>query len=246
MVRGTFVFITEDVNQNKHIYMSTEFNGGMCLDNSGYGKEVVDNYLNGFRDLEDFKGFVKRFNEEHFGYPEELVYEITERDIKEDNFTFENVTNFFRFADWSYHSDYYFFYNDTTDDIEVLAANGVVKINVGGGAVFNYDKFKMTELDSGLISSEESYEFEDEAQIYEFMNKGLTREEAEEASGYSYIHEICGVYNDYEDYGIEIINELIGVESWLENYIDYEKYARDIVNDDGSKLLSSGRIITYS
>lgn len=246
MTKGTFVFLTNDAKGNRVIYMTTEFNGCMYLDDGGYGKEVVDRFEEGFDNLDQFKAYVKAFNEEHFQYPEKLVWRITKKEIENDTFTFDGVDNFYKFADWSYHSDYYFWYNNTDDDIEVLAENGVVQINSSGGAVFNYRAFKETVLDSGLLKAGDSIDFAEEAEIYSFMNAGLTREEAEEISGYSYIHEVCGIYDDLEDYGRSVITESIGVESWLEDYIDYERYARDTVSDDGSRLLSSGRVITYS
>lgn len=244
MTRGTFVFLTNDAKGNRVIYMTTEFNGGMYLDDDGYGKEVVDRFEEGFDNLEQFKAYVKCFNEENFQYSKKLVWRITKKEIKNDTFTFDGVDNFYKFADWSYHSDYYFWYNNTDDDIEVLARNGVVNINANGAAVFNYRNFVETKLDSGFTT--ESADFAEEAEIYSFMNAGLTREEAEDISGYSYIHEICGIYDDLEDYGRSVIMECNGVEEWLENYIDFERYGRDVVNDDGSKLLCSGRVITYS
>ena len=243
MTRGTLVFLTNDAKGNRAIYMTTEFNGSMYLDD-GYGQEVVDRFEDGFDNLEEFKAYVKDFNKENFQYSEKLVWKITKKEFENDTFTFNNVDNFYKFVDWSYHSDYYFWYNNTDDNIEVLARNGVVDIPPSGAAVFNYSDFLETKLDSGLTT--ESVDFADEAEIYAFMNAGLTREEAEDISGYSYIHEICGVYDDLEDYGRSVVMECGSVESWPENYIDFERYGRDVVNDDGSKLLCSGRVITYS
>ena len=71
MTRGQIV-----VFHSKGITTSTEFNGDMYFPDgewAGHGQQVVD-ALKDIKTVDDYKQFVKAFNDEHFQYEEDLFY----------------------------------------------------------------------------------------------------------------------------------------------------------------------------
>lgn len=259
MTRGKFVLIIADENDERHYYTSTEFNGNMYI-KAGYGEEILKTYTSeNIQSIEDWKKYVDDFNQKHFSYDNEWMY----GEIKEENcekcigdifnctgcpkentckihYDFENVENLFDITYYKYYSDYTYWLNLTDSDIEVKADNGIVRINSMGGAVFNFDEFKETIWDSGLIDPEDSYDFVDDKDVkvktlvkkYKYWN--LTEEEAEEIINYDCDNrEICGIYDDLEDLGKELIAQSADVPGWLEDYINYEDYGHHEVEDNG-------------
>lgn len=269
MTRGRLVLIVSDENDNLHYHMSTEFNGGMYLTDDGHGPEIVNKYLSGdIKNVEDFYKYIRDFNMAHHGYDDEWLYgeinleewngeckykkfQCSECPYNWDNgdksctytMNFHGVQDLLNIASYPYHSDYNYWLNLSDSCIEVLAGNGVVEIKPNGGAVFNYADFVETELDSGFIPANESCDFTSEAFVYQFMREHeLTKEEAEEAYSNG-ITKISAIYDDLESFGE---NEALsfGVEDWIMNYMDMERFARDqIRNEESLYELESGRIV---
>ena len=263
MTRGVLICIVEDAEGNRHYHRSVEFNGDMYIEN-GHGKEIIDKYESGdIKDLDGFYKYVEEFNKKNHNYEDDvLCYEVVLEQVngtcqnkqcykceKYDNcnvsFDYENVSNLYDITSYSYHADYYYWLNLTDDDIEVLASNGVIKINSGGGAVFNFKRFIETELDSGFIDPEDSYDFEDEGYKGVLISRGLTEYEAQECVDIG-IKEVNGVYDDVEEFGKGQL-ENYGVEDWLFDFIDCEKYGKYVLNYDGDGIheLNSGRVVIY-
>lgn len=264
MTRGNFILITEDDNCNRHYYMSTQFNGNMFPHDEGYGLEILETYTSEFiHSLDDWKKYVDDFNTKHFGYDDEPIPMYSE--ITEDNclscernlncydifgwcpnkrtckikMEFEGVNNIFDITSYNYHSDYTYWLNLTSDDIEVKTDNGIVRINSMGGAVFNFDDFFETEWDSGLIDPEDSYDFEDDVyvRVKILMDKNkywnLTDVEAEQLiEDDCYNRKILGIYDSPEDLGKELISQYADVPKWLEDFINYEDYGNHVMEDD--------------
>lgn len=51
------------------------------------------------------------------------------------------------------------------------------------------------------------------------------------------------VFDDAYDAGYDYIESCYTVESWLENYIDYEKFGDDLCEDEGYMQLNDGRVV---
>ena len=68
MTRGRILFI----DSNQELYSSIEFNGDMYPE--GNGAEVIEKFEAGsFTSFSRYSEFVKRFNEKHYKYPEDII-----------------------------------------------------------------------------------------------------------------------------------------------------------------------------
>lgn len=77
MTRGQIILILKH-----HAYTTTEFNGDMYPAYvyeghlwSGHGQAVV-NALQQVNNFDDYQKFIQQFNQQNFGYPEQLIYEL--------------------------------------------------------------------------------------------------------------------------------------------------------------------------
>lgn len=139
MTRGTLYFISD-----KNILESTEFNGGMYMDDDGYGEDVVKILLQ-VKTEKNFWDEVRDFNKENFQYSEQVVHN-SRRDICEETainfrFTFKDSDYFDKFF-----SDYLFFKNESDKKVTFKQEmkgddNETIILEKGDVAVFNYGKF---------------------------------------------------------------------------------------------------------
>ena len=147
MTRGKLVLIADD----KRYYTSTEFNGSMYMD-GGYGDEILKEFTSeNIQSVEDFYRYIENFNEKYFQYNNEwFCREITEENTKYCPTLFKKgclscaydstckidydfcSSNLFDITTYNYHSDYMYWLNISSEDIEVKAANGIIRINSGG------------------------------------------------------------------------------------------------------------------
>lgn len=272
MTRGKFVLITEDDNCLRHYYISTEFNGNMYI-SDGYGSEILDTYTaDNISSVDDWKEYIDNFNQKYFQYNDTYMYrEITETNCKPCiNFwycstcmkrdacyiihDFENVNNLFDITSYKYYSDYMYWLNLTTDDVEVKTESGIVRINSYGGAVFNYSKFLETKWDSGLIDLEDSYEFDnDEDILHQVLTERYKQFNLDEYEVDDIITEdyqdrkISYIYDSLEELGKCYLRDSYGIPEFLEDYINYESYAEDMIEGDDYYLYleSSGRVAYF-
>ena len=275
MTRGNFVLLINDTKGNRHFYNSVKFNGNMYIKDitghEGYGTEILRTYTSDkIHSLNDWIDYIEKFDNEHFNYDyENLCYEITKescqkcthenefncitcdkRYICNINYNLSGVENIYDITSWNYHFNYTYVLNLTDDDIEFKASNGIVRVNAGGGAVFNYDSFLSTEWDSGIISAEDSYDFPEEAKILKLMNEwNMDEDEAigwnNFCSKYNKEANIVTIYDDYYDLGCY---KSKGLPEWADDYFDYDAYGKSMfyINDDNFYYeLNSGRIVEY-
>ena len=122
MTRGQMVLV-EKKNGNIIALDTVEFNGDMYP--NGIGNDAI-NLLNTSYSETSFTKKVAEFNKEHYGYPEDLIYEVSL-----DSVTLDSVTHpIIDFTDY-YNapigfSDYIYIKNITDDDIFIKSKSGDV------------------------------------------------------------------------------------------------------------------------
>lgn len=137
MTRGRAFFIDEDGK----VYALTEFNGDMYFE-GGYGDEFLIG-LHACNNLEEFKKFVKDFNDTHHKYDEkELVYK------PEDIIDSENEEC--RIIDFTNHygrffEDYIFFKNNSSKPLHCKAG----EVKWGNGE--DYVPSKITKAECNVV-----------------------------------------------------------------------------------------------
>lgn len=138
MTRGQIV-----VFHSEGITTSTEFNGDMYFPDdkwAGHGQQVVD-ALKDINTVDDYKKFVKAFNDEHFQYEEDLFYnplvdgsgELTEEKLLD--MTEGYYDNWF--------SDYLYFKNLRDDDVHITTMDGnMLTVEPNGILVLNFGDYE--------------------------------------------------------------------------------------------------------
>jgi len=131
--RGTGFLLTE----NK-VYETTEFNGDMYPE--GYG----DMFFKGIKNVntvDEFKAFAEKFNEENFGYEEELVYEEENNRIYDVMGKKELIIDFNIDYFGIFFSDWVFFKNLTGLPVRFITCDEEkteVVVNHGESIRFNF------------------------------------------------------------------------------------------------------------
>lgn len=255
MTRGRFLIVVNDENDKPVVYVSTEFNGDMYIEEGSCGEDAAQTFTKAnITSIEDFKKYVADFNRRNYEYEEEELVWLANPD--EDSFSFSNVTDIFDITSWSYHSDYMFVRNLIDDTIEMKADNGVVHIESGDGAVFNYDEFY--DMRDGTYDSEwgaylvtstsDVLVYVDDVYHLELMEKyNLTEEEAWELinNHMEHPHDIITIYESVEDVAEDYINQQ-DVNDFLSDYIDRTRLGEDLVKDEGYyKFDCSERVMYY-
>lgn len=168
MIRGRIAIVTD----NGRILSSTEFNGNMNLD--GYGKDVFDQMEN-IASEEEFRGYIKEFNEANFNYNEELIFEF-------DDDCFDMKNNYYE----KWFSDYIYIKNLSEKPIIIHdAQDKLIELDSDITAVFYYGDFLAADRN-------------DLEKIF-FINKLKAIKETlthDECANYSTIWNVC---NDYDN-----------------------------------------------
>lgn len=145
MHRGTMFVIIND----KEVWKSTEFNGGMGLD--CYGKDIVTVFKKVLT-LENFKDMVLAFDETHHNYQDEVMFYradeqknayVNEKGIKYfDYYKSKGKFNFFRDSKkgYIYTSDSNYIKNLSNKDVEIVCSNGVFILKPNQILVSDYDE----------------------------------------------------------------------------------------------------------
>ena len=137
--RGTGFLLTE----NK-VYETTEFNGDMYPE--GYG----DMFFKGIKNVntvDEFKAFAAKFNEENFGYEEELVYEEENNRIYDVMGKKELIIDFNIDYFGIFFSDWVFFKNLTGLPVRFITRDEEkteVVVNHGESIRFNFGYLERT------------------------------------------------------------------------------------------------------
>ena len=218
MTRGTLAIIADD----NRIFISIEFNGDMYL--SGYGVDAI-RCLETVDNEDDFEDAVRKFEDEHHHYREEIMV----GEIK-DSKPFLNMSKDY-FDNW--FSDYVFIKNVSTEIITIIDADkDVIQISPDEIAVFNFGRY----IDTTNITTE----------LYESTVE-MCRNELDEEDILSIVtngREACGIYDDTYDVGKEWACNVNGIDDWLDNdrYINFDKIGEDVVEDGDTWLqLPSGK-----
>lgn len=253
MTRGSFFIIVDEDGQQK-VYVSAEFNGDMYIEEGSYGEDAVQNFTSKtVKDLNDFKQFIKDFNERNFQYDDDLM--VWEANEEHDYFSFKGVTDVFDIESHKYHSDYSFWRNLTKDVIEMHAENGVIQIQPGDGAVFNYDEFydmhnSEYENDWGaeeIRSSSEALVYTDAVRRAELMDEyDFTEEEAQELinNHMDRFHELYCLYGYLEDVANDYLDNH-DVDDYLRDFIDTTKLGKSIIKEDGYYMFECSERVMY-
>ncbi len=148
MHRGTFYILTNENNNNLEVWKSTQFNGGMGIDN--LGKDAYE-YLKRINNLTDFKKMISDFNNKYFEYKnEDLFYKADEKQhpfINKDGEIFYDYTEANNQLDLFYdnhtgiaESNTNYIKNLSKKDIEIICSNGVYILPPKEIMITNYDK----------------------------------------------------------------------------------------------------------
>ena len=215
MTRGKLAIVTN----NRHIFTSVEFNGDMYIE--GYGKDAIRS-LDKVSEPGDFAEAVKTFNKEHHNYDDrELVFDISDWYDSMLDMSIDYSDNWF--------SDYVYLRNLSDEAITIKDTTGKrVRIDTLSTAVFNFGKYTGITNENIDQYDELSTDYSelDSDDIFAIMETGKT---------------CLGIYDDFEDIGRSYCDN-VGVDEWLENYIDYEAIGRDAYNDSDSYIeLPSGK-----
>lgn len=145
MHRGTMFVIMND----KEVWKSTEFNGGMGLD--CYGKDVIKVFKK-VNTLENFKDMVIAFDKTHHNYQDEVMfYEADEqrnpyKDKKGNKYFdyYNNKGKFNFFHDsrkgYIYTSDSNYIKNLSNKNVEIVCRNGIFILKPKQILVSDYDE----------------------------------------------------------------------------------------------------------
>lgn len=249
MIRGRFVLVRTDADGERHIHVSTEFNGGMGANELA---DVLFSYDSGtIHDVKEWEAFIERFNQEHHGYSDVVLYEDL-AEYPEEN-PCELVTSYVGRSDYSY------WLNLADEDVEVLTKEGVVLIPTLAGAAFGHKSLCTTDW-AHLIPAKESKDFRMKGQAYEYLHKNiLSNKDVKEWLSYvrDENYEIIEVYPSVEELGENKFQEILisgfgltydkaqNLLYEIESYMDYDGYAEDLLMDDGYMELTSGKVIRY-
>ena len=145
MHRGTMFVIIND----KEVWKSTEFNGGMGLD--CYGKDVMTVFRK-VETLEDFKNFILAFDSTHHNYKDEVMfYKADEQKnaYKDENGNkyfdyYKNKGKFNFFHDskkgYIYTSDSNYIKNLSDKNVEIVCSNGTFILKPNQILVSDFDE----------------------------------------------------------------------------------------------------------
>lgn len=133
MHRGTFFIITNDDKNNLEIWKSTQFNGGMRIDE--LGKDAYEE-LEKINNINDFKQMITSFNNKYFEYKnEDLFYKADEKQhpfINASGESFYDYTQVNNQFDLFYDiktglgaSNSNYIKNLSNKDVELICSNGV-------------------------------------------------------------------------------------------------------------------------
>ena len=262
MHRGTIFAIIDDNDNNLEIWKSTQFNGGMRIDN--LGKNVYEN-LKDVKNISQFQQMIKDFNKEYFGYDyEEIYYKADEKSkpyINDKGEVFYNYTIrnnqldlFYDSTDTESNSNY--IKNLTNKNIEIICSNGVFVLKPEQIMITNYAVcINNTQISYGIKTDEELginkldskpyIETKEEKEIINNIKKTF------EKFGFNvYINNSNGVNNSLEiekwtDGGVDMIHSL-DFEDFRDLYNvneiekELKKLAKDFSIDDEIDLHREG------
>lgn len=171
MTRGRIVVILN----GEVMLVSTEFNGDMYYE--GHGEDII----NAFAEIEDedqYREFVKQFNDDNFEYNERLVYKIS-------NEIYERYLNMSvgYFDNW--FSDYIYVKNLSDETVEFITNKEykyILKPNKIGVFYFGdvVDDIEENELELNMTDIEayiQSLVNDDNVELYDMLNKCFNLED---------------------------------------------------------------------
>lgn len=149
MHRGTVFIITKDKDNKFEVQKSTEFNGGMGLDN--FGKEIY-NMLKDLKEPLLFDAMIRDFDDRYFKYFDEVMtYSPDEQHnpyidkTGNECFEYSQTENQFKFfkddnGEYIYTSDSNYIKNLSNEDITVVCSNGNYVLKPNQILIADYDE----------------------------------------------------------------------------------------------------------
>ena len=149
MHRGTVFIITKDKDNKFEVQKSTEFNGGMGLDN--FGKEIY-NMLKDLKEPLLFDTMIRDFDDRYFKYFDEVMtYSPDEQHnpyidkTGNECFEYSQTENQFKFfkddnGEYIYTSDSNYIKNLSNEDITVVCSNGNYVLKPNQILIADYDE----------------------------------------------------------------------------------------------------------
>lgn len=251
MHRGTFYIFTNDKHGNLELWKSTQFNGGMKIDD--LGKDAYEN-LKGINNLTDFKKMILDFNNKYFEYKNEDIF--FKADEKKQPFIADNGEIFYDYTEKNNQLD--LFYDNHTGigesntnyiknlskkDIEIICSNGVyilpkreIMITNYGECINNIRRNYGKELDKSIdikpLHTTEYIETNEEQKIIENIIKTFDK------FGFKANLTIC----DGVKYGFEIEKWTNGGVDMIESiqFDDFRNsYNIDCIEDELKRISSN-------
>lgn len=133
MHRGTIFIVTKDKNNKFEVQKSTEFNGGMGIENLG---RAIYDMLREFKEPLLFDAMIRDFDDRYFKYGDDVMTYYPEEQknpyIDEkgnEHFEYSQTENQFKFfiddnGEYIYTSDSNYIKNMSDEDITVVCSNG--------------------------------------------------------------------------------------------------------------------------
>lgn len=133
MHRGTIFIIIKDQNNKFKVQKSTEFNGGMGIEVQG---RPIYEMLRKLEDPTLFDSMIRKFDNEYFGYNDEVMTYFPEEqknpyidETGNEYFEYSQIENQFKFfyddnGEYIYTSDSNYIKNLTDENIKIVCSNG--------------------------------------------------------------------------------------------------------------------------
>ena len=149
MHRGSIFIITKDSDNNFQVEKSTEFNGGMGIENLG---GAVYEMLRNLKEPKLFDAMIRDFDDRYFKYFDDIMtYTLDEQKTPYidkngyENFEYSKNRNQFKFfkddnGEYIYTSDSNYIKNMTDEDITIVCCNGNYVLKPNQILISDYDE----------------------------------------------------------------------------------------------------------
>lgn len=241
MHRGTIFIITKDQNNKFKVHKSTEFNGGMGIEVQG---RPIYEMLKKLEDPTLFDSMIRKFDNEYFGYNDEVMtYSPEEQknpyidESGNEYFEYSQTENQFKFfcddnGEYIYTSDSNYIKNLSDEDIKIVCGNGTYLLKPNQILVSDYNSC----INNTKISFGEKIDEQIQIDTLESVNYIPTRKEQ------IILENIINTLESF-DFRVNTISENgmncgIEIETWTNGGVNmihsiyfYEDY-QDLYNKD--------------
>ena len=183
MIRGKIVVATEE-----KLLKSVEFNGNMCVDDGGYGEEILKAFAEGITTEKEYKEYIQAFDSGRFnyaienkdGYGENYFNNLTYIEgVREEYLIEDKQLNFLHDYYYDWCSDYIYLKNIGATDLYItcnLSAtekNVCVRIAPNGYVVLHFGDLTKYGKDFEVLTNEEEEQDTSFDGYWEMTNCGI-------------------------------------------------------------------------